>query len=202
MKKAESKITIHTHKGWKLPSLLTEIEVQKLSGVDSRRILELAEQGYAPCVRIDNGKPKFFGPDILPWIKQNLFQVQEGQPLPDAKKIKLNGKESIKTPPDLLPIADKLLEIPVITFPCVYFLIRNDRVQYVGLSRCFHARMGQHLGVKEFDRILIYPCSDENLEATEVAFIEQFKPPLNSKETYGNFTVNDNFPDLSMEISQ
>lgn len=67
--------------------------------------------------------------------------------------------------------------------PALYFLVRGDRVVYVGSSRKnIHARIGYHVGHKSkpFDRYYAVYCDLKDLEATEAAYIEAFKPIYNN----------------------
>lgn len=72
---------------------------------------------------------------------------------------------------------------PVKVLCGVYFLIRTERVVYVGQSVNVHARMSGHIleGSKTFDRIAFIECHPEQLDVWETLYIHIFKPELNGK---------------------
>lgn len=78
--------------------------------------------------------------------------------------------------PDL-PLAQRLsVELPSI----VYFLLRDDRVVYVGQSQFFFWRLTDHLGARDrrpFDAVAFIPVPLADLSAVESAFIRHLRLP-------------------------
>lgn len=62
----------------------------------------------------------------------------------------------------------------------VYFLLRNEAIQYIGSSINVYARIGQHLsnGVP-FDATTIEPCPAHLRIRREAEYIIMYNPPLN-----------------------
>jgi hypothetical protein len=64
--------------------------------------------------------------------------------------------------------------------PRIYFLIRNEKIVYVGQSIAFGARMQQHLnGKKIFDSIAHIDVYEEDLGDVEAFYIVKFNPEYN-----------------------
>ena len=74
--------------------------------------------------------------------------------------------------------------------PCVYFLILDDRVVYVGKTTNLPARVHSHakgsrakrrqsVPKKEFNRVLFLPVDRDDLDEAEVYFIKELEPVLN-----------------------
>ncbi|MDE1545956.1 GIY-YIG nuclease family protein [Dechloromonas agitata] len=61
----------------------------------------------------------------------------------------------------------------------VYFLVKEERIIYVGKSRDVYKRIGQHEKTKQFDRITVIECSERDVDRLELIYIEKFKPILN-----------------------
>jgi hypothetical protein len=62
----------------------------------------------------------------------------------------------------------------------VYFLIRDNRVVYVGQSVNVYSRLSQHKD-KTFDRFAYVPCPPEKLNRLESIYIHVLKPELNAE---------------------
>lgn len=69
---------------------------------------------------------------------------------------------------------------------CVYLLLREGRVVYVGSTRCFEARIGQHLESndprvprKTFDRVLFLRLPASDVLHYEGALARAFRPEFN-----------------------
>lgn len=60
----------------------------------------------------------------------------------------------------------------------VYFLVKDGEVVYVGQSKNCHGRIGQHPD-KDFDSYAFYPCSKDELDIFESAYIHYLQPRLN-----------------------
>ena len=68
----------------------------------------------------------------------------------------------------------------------VYFLIKDERIVYVGKSSDVYKRIGQHVKTKEFDRITVVECSETDVSRLEAMYIDKFKPILNIYGKSGN----------------
>lgn len=78
-------------------------------------------------------------------------------------------------------VHDRLCEFPSTDVPpCVYFLIHEDRVLYVGQSRNLASRLAQHgQDGKRWERALFLPVPEANLLRVEAEWITAPNPPLN-----------------------
>lgn len=70
----------------------------------------------------------------------------------------------------------------------VYFLVKDERVVYVGQSTNIAARISQHVGVKDFDGYAFIQCDADNLDMLESLYIHVLNPPLNGGVVYGKKT--------------
>ena len=61
----------------------------------------------------------------------------------------------------------------------IYFLIKNDAIVYVGQSTNIFNRVGDHEGVKDFDRFTYVECEKNDLTILETKYINNFKPKYN-----------------------
>jgi hypothetical protein len=94
------------------------------------------------------------------------------------RKVATDPSKARPIPPDLARYEDQLvpLEVPV---PCIYFLVRDDVVVYVGQSGNLHVRVNTHLRDKQFDRVLYLPTPLEDLDRVERGFILALQPEYN-----------------------
>ena len=63
--------------------------------------------------------------------------------------------------------------------PGIYFLLRDDRIVYVGMTTSILQRIYAHRLQKDFDRVLFTECPEHLLRHVEKALIETLKPELN-----------------------
>ena len=70
--------------GLKSADEMTEIMQGDIS---KERLLELADSGYLPHFRIDNGSPKFKPVEVKRWVANNLLGRCDGKSLHDAIRI-------------------------------------------------------------------------------------------------------------------
>lgn len=61
----------------------------------------------------------------------------------------------------------------------IYFLLLSDVIVYVGQTQNLHARLAQHVRVKEFDAYSFERCRTEHLDRREAAYIEALRPSMN-----------------------
>jgi len=62
----------------------------------------------------------------------------------------------------------------------VYFLLKDQKVVYVGQALNVLSRIGDHVATKDFDEWTWIPVALDMLNATETAYIRHFNPPLNN----------------------
>jgi hypothetical protein len=100
-------------------------------------------------------------------------------PLLEARAAPVEPRENAwSIPRDLEPWAEHLLSLdgsPV----CVYFLIRNSVVVYVGQTTDLYFRVSQHRRDKQFDRVFYLPIPREDLSRIETGFIRVLQPEYN-----------------------
>jgi hypothetical protein len=71
--------------------------------------------------------------------------------------------------------------------PCgVYFLVKENKIVYVGQSVNVYSRVGHHSGVKDFDRVAWIECEKEKLDLLESIYIHLFEPELNGNSGTSN----------------
>jgi len=75
----------------------------------------------------------------------------------------------------------------------VYFLVKADRVVYVGQSVDIYSRIAQH-GHKDFDRFAFVPCDKALLDKLESLYIHLLRPAQN-----GNISETRKFAPLSLD---
>jgi hypothetical protein len=83
-------------------------------------------------------------------------------------------------------------DLSLLSFPCVYFLIQDNQIVYIGYSNTFYLRISQHLvSEKVFDSyyFIKYDSKEEAL-LKEKEFIKEFNPFFNGQ--YSDKS-NDNF---------
>ena len=64
-------------------------------------------------------------------------------------------------------------------YPCIYFLIKKDKVVYVGQTEFGLKRILSHIPEKDFDTIKTIKCVKENLNQMEIAYIVKYQPIYN-----------------------
>lgn len=62
---------------------------------------------------------------------------------------------------------------------CVYFLVHNNKVVYVGKTSNGKFRINQHKEEKTFDKIYIIKCKKNELLETEDYYMMKYKPKYN-----------------------
>lgn len=63
---------------------------------------------------------------------------------------------------------------------CVYFLIHNGAVNYVGMTKCLSKRIAAHrLDKKDFQFVVFVRCGSTIAPDLEQAFIRYYRPPRN-----------------------
>lgn len=165
--------------GLKSADEMTEIMQGDIS---KERLLELADSGYLPHFRIDNGSPKFKPVEVKRWVANNLLGRCDGKSLHDAIRIVVQPDRLSDTPPESISNISTLRQMPKHGYqPGVYFLCKGDEVVYVGQSTSPSGRIAQHTNdkLKDFDRVYLLPTPLSELNDMEAAFIHHLKPVLN-----------------------
>ncbi len=88
--------------------------------------------------------------------------------------------------PQLIPALAREFHLPACPGPGVYFLLRDDRLVYIGRSIQPVARIAQHRYQKTFDRVFFLGVPAEDLDAVEGALIRRFRPPGNTRLAGGD----------------
>jgi hypothetical protein len=95
------------------------------------------------------------------------------------RKAKTSSIEAMLVPESLFPVAADLKVFNLIRVPCVYFLVRDGVVVYVGKSVNLVKRLSKHLESKLFDSVFYLPVTTEDLDAAEKRFITRLNPIYN-----------------------
>lgn len=113
--------------------------------------------------------------------------ISEGKPTREKRERRVNPRRALSQPgaqPNLLCEAEIVAASGPIDRPQsgIYFLIRDDRIVYVGQSVHVEARLAAHAAdmSKAFDKAVWYPCPRESLSATERAYLSALLPEYNN----------------------
>ena len=139
-----------------------------LKGVETRRINRINKIAAA-------NKDK----DELSGIRREIAELnQERDKL--KMEIELNNL-SVKLSDRILLREHQIVAASIEWTNCcgIYFLIKNDRVVYVGQSVSIFGRVSTHGKQKDFDRIAWVPCNKDDLNQMESLYIHVLSPPLN-----------------------
>jgi len=166
----------------KMPKLFTAEQIAKVTGIEQARLLQLANEGCAPHVRLDGKEIRFLKEHIVYWIKKNLVHICDGTALSPVKVLVPGRADASKTPQELTQFAERLYYTPAWVFTGVYFLVRQNRVVYVGQGVNCGCRSLSHKD-KEFDHVFVMPCPRSELNRVEAAFISVLKPEYNAIRT-------------------
>jgi len=137
------------------------------------------EQGLMPHYLI-NGMKAYKINEIIRWIREELVEHYDGfNIISKFYSYDDNPKKPTEIPKELIHHSQDLLELPIITPPCVYFLLDGIEIVYVGQSVNVSARTVQHTQHKDFNKVLYMPTVKENLDKVERFFIERLQPKYN-----------------------
>jgi len=188
----DNKVSVHIDSyGWgSLPKFISVKELSEVSGVSEDRIIELANAKCMPHARIDGGSPVFIKKHALQWIRENLIGIIDGEPIPFHLYL-LKDPEPITSenvPKELKALYGKLIRYQdVFIPPCVYFLVRKNKVVYVGQSTSLPLRINWHKkDGKNFDTVYYMQVPETALLDVESNFIAQLKPFYNSEQSIQN----------------
>lgn len=74
---------------------------------------------------------------------------------------------------------DNVFRLSDVYYPCVYFLMRNGEIVYVGQTNKGLERAISHTKDKIFDSIGVIKCKEEELNEKETYYIAKYKPLYN-----------------------
>ena len=161
--------------------------------VSSKKIKELREwlpkktlekyedQGLVPHY-VFNGKKAYMVNEVINWIKEELVECYDGFKLISKFYSFSAGIKKPKViPNELIKHSEELVEFPMCTPSCVYFLLDNIEIVYIGQSINLATRISQHMLVKDFNKVLYLPVPQENLLSVERFFIEHLTPKYNNE---------------------
>lgn len=163
-----------------------------------KRILELAHAGYLPHLIID-GNVYFRTLEVEEWTADNLTTNVDGSDFPKAIPVQHVEACRLGIVPDSLLLFSKHLRRYNHNshLPCVYFLVADESVVYVGKSTNLPQRIHTHTKNKEFDAVFFLPVPEPDLDDVEAAFIVELKPPLNAKRDGESYHLPKKKPDRS-----
>jgi hypothetical protein len=154
----------------------TAQEISAATGISDQRIGELCKSGHMPHVYIDGSGPLFSYNDTIAWIRKNLVNKHDGNPIEPLPVLFDANPHDV--PRALALLAKKLIHLPACCLSGIYFLCSGNEVVYVGQSIRVGARSHSHRD-KKFDTILVLPVPQEDLNRVEAAFIGLLKPKYN-----------------------
>jgi hypothetical protein len=151
--------------------------------VTAKYLREMALSGCCPAffMKSDLSLPLFVQKDVVEWLRETQFY--RPRQIPTVEVI-VNGPSEAADPariPATLGQVEGLLEYVICEDPCVYFLIRDNVVVYVGQSITLAARLRQHTD-KTFDRVLFLRVPKSQLLTVERKFIVALKPEYNKEK--------------------
>ncbi len=161
-----------------MPKLITAEELSPKIYIPIEKILELAKQGKFPCVRIPGrDEPLFLLKNATEYAKREIFQIQDGKPY--HLHVHTDKSFSIEQlPRSLRSNSEQLFLFEFTDIPCVYFLVTDDEVVYVGQSVNLNQRLSMHAD-KQFETVFYMPVPERDLLEIEGRFIRLLKPKYN-----------------------
>jgi hypothetical protein len=171
---------------FRLPKFLTIEDAATVSGIPVARLAHFVEARAMPFVRIDEGPPLFYEPDLRAFVRALIRIVEPTGPIPEPICIYTDTFPPPTSIPKVLgEYTDRLISIPIEPPMCgVYFLMIDEVIMYVGSSVNVRARVGQHwLDGRRFNRTLVLPTLPENRLRIEYGFIRGLKPVWNRTGT-------------------
>jgi hypothetical protein len=167
--------------------LVTAEEIAAAVYLAPARLRDLADAQIVPHVRIDNGPPLFKRGDLIRHVKEHFMVQHLGRPLPLDLRVITHHPVECDVPLALTAAKKWLCEYSP-ALPCVYFLMREGHILYVGQSMNLSARLQQHWADgKRWDRVVYLLVPKEDALRVEAQWIQALRPPLN--RTNGNRPV-------------
>ena len=165
-------------------------DVAEALGLSVERVLSLADGGFMPHYRIDDGEPLFRLQDVKAWAANTMLQECSGTHLPPRLFLhKMSEPASFdvtKLPAELSGL-EGLLDVSHWVGPTcgVYFLIQDREIAYIGQSVRAASRVVGHSREKEFNAAYFLPVPRSELDRIEGTLIRFFKPPFNGRVVAG-----------------
>lgn len=159
--------------------------------ITPERLTELANSGYVPHYRwrigvpIDgkplvDDQPVFRITEVRAWFVANGLNRDPGAPFPDITVIHSRSERPAanELPPELISLRQSLVSAPQpAQMSGVYFLVRDNRLVYIGQSKSVWRRIAVHS--VEFDRAFVIPTPESDLSRIEGSLIRHFRPSDN-----------------------
>jgi len=187
-----NKIEEHTNRS--LGALMDSRQLSEFTTVSVERIEELVQLLLIPHLRVDNGPPLFRKREAAKWINDNLVTEYAGATLPIRFAVHSLVAPDKDIPIELSSMRDRLFEgLGQTGFnpPCIYFLISNRCIAYVGQSINLPSRLDEHRrSGKSWERVLWIPCPEAHLQDVEQFWIRHIKPPLNNPHEVKGYEIN------------
>jgi hypothetical protein len=173
-------------------NLIGAQELSEAIHLGVQKINSLAESGYIPHYRIDNGLPLFRISEVKKWCAENLLALCPGKPLPNPVVV-YNLPERVKNHPSVPECIRSIVGLCDIStymrLSGIYFLVKDMEVVYVGQSVNVASRISGHATFnfyknetnKDFDRVFFLQWPADDLDGIEGAFIRALSPSLNGK---------------------
>jgi|694.fasta_scaffold79329_2 hypothetical protein len=159
--------------------------------VGDEGVLQLAKDGICPHYIITNPITKeesiwFIASEINEWFDKNFVNYRDGLFVQNYTFLHFN-KELHKVRgqiPEELSRIKELYHLPmenISTPPGIYFLCKNNKIQYIGQAGNVANRVITHIteGLKDFDSVYFISCSINRLTELESSLIRYFQPELN-----------------------
>lgn len=160
-------------------SLKRAADVAETLGIPLARVQELTDALFMPHWRIDGGEPMYNMREVKDWAGEHLLQRIAGHPLPVTMRVMIDPPPAVDAPATIREIPN-LRQVPIAEYPPgVYFLVRRNKVVYVGQSINPMARVYTHKGEKEFETAYMIPVPSSELDYIEGAIIRLMKPYYN-----------------------
>ncbi len=166
-----------------LASLKPADEVAPAVLMTPERLRELAEARVLPHFRVDGGPPLFWPNSLKHYVRRYLTTECPGAPLPlDLRPVVLEQVKG-EVPSALAMVRERLCAYPSLDHPpCVYFLLQDNQVVYVGTSRNLAGRLVSHRQEgKRWDRVLYLPAPRDQLHEIEAEWVKALKPRCNKE---------------------
>ena len=163
--------------------LMDQSKIKELEPFITREIINKYDKQNLLPHYIIHGTKGYKTDEVIRWVKQELVEHYDGFNI-ISKFYSFdteNVKEATDIPRELIKHSGDLFEYSLFFTPCVYFLLDNVEIVYVGQSINISARVHQHLIDKCFNRVLYLPVVKENLLKVERFFIERLKPKYNKE---------------------
>lgn len=169
--------------------LLTKQEASKALGITPTTLNTWARNGKGPRpIRLSEQITRYCPNDI------DAFLGVHGTPIHAA-------------PTTLKGIPPCAIELPFRReYPCIYFLVHNDEIVYVGQSGNLVLRIGSHITSKKFDRVFYIELEMSDfkfMSEIECAFIRHLKPKLNrTSHGWGHPEIRNHWIDKYMKTTE